>query len=221
MRFKDRAEAGKLLVRALAKFSGKDVVVLALPRGGVPVACEIAQALHAPMDLLLVRKLGVPDQPELAMGAVMDGNPPVVVRNDNVCRQAWVSGAAFNDVCERELAEIERRRLRYLAGRPAVSVSGRTAIIVDDGIATGATVKAAIKGLRKRSPASIVVAVPVAPPDTVFQLQSLADEVICLEEPWAFAAIGEYYQDFRQLSDDDVIALLADAGMFSEEVETG
>jgi putative phosphoribosyl transferase len=209
MVFKDRIEAGKKLAAALGALRGEDVVVLALPRGGVPLAAEVARSLHAPMDLLLVRKLGVPSQPELAMGAVMDGTPPVVIRNDDVVRQAWVSGEEFNAVKDRELAEIERRRQRYLAGRPPVDVRGRIALIVDDGIATGATVKAAIAGLRKLGPERIVVAAPVAPPDTAAELRRAADEVVILEEPVSFGAIGSFYRDFRQLSDDDVVALMS------------
>ncbi|GAB4522443.1 MAG: hypothetical protein Tsb0019_24230 [Roseibium sp.] len=209
MIFEDRIEAGRKLAAALDAYRGEDVVVLALPRGGVPLAFEVARALGAPMDLLLVRKLGVPAHPELAMGAVMDGSPPVVIRNEDVVRHAWVSGEEFNAVRDRELAEIERRRQRYLAGRPPVDVKGRIALIVDDGIATGATVKAAIAGLRKLGPEKIVIAAPVAPPDTVAELRQAADEVVILDEPVSFSAIGCFYHDFRQLSDDDVIALMS------------
>ncbi len=208
MIFEDRTQAGKLLAEALGAYRGSDVVVLALPRGGVPVAFEVARHLGAPLDLLLVRKLGLPAHPELAMGAVMDGTPPVIIRNEDVIRPARVSQASFNAVCEREKAEIERRRSRYLSGLPPVDLSGKTALIVDDGIATGATVKAAIRGLRQRHPAKVVVAVPVAPPDTVADLARMADEVICLDEPPDFGAIGCYYRDFRQLSDDEVVACL-------------
>ncbi|TWI28272.1 phosphoribosyltransferase [Mesorhizobium tianshanense] len=211
MPFADRSEAGRRLAEALNRFRGKDVVVLALPRGGVPVAAEVAAYLKAPLDLLLVRKIGVPTQPELAMGAVIDGDDPVIVRNDNVIRLAWVSAAEFDKSCQRELAEIERRRRLYVGDRHLVDLEGRIAIIVDDGIATGATVRAAIRGLRRRKPGSIVLAVPVAPPDTIEALRKEADDVICLEEPEFFQAIGLYYRDFRQLRDQDVIALLDSA----------
>ncbi|MBD8892678.1 phosphoribosyltransferase [Roseibium litorale] len=210
MIFRNRTEAGRLLARALNAYRGKDAVVLALPRGGVPIACEIARYLGAPLDLLLVRKLGVPSQPELAMGAILEGSPPIVVRNENVIRQEWIPGTKFNAVCEKELAEIDRRRRIYLAGRLPMNVAGKTVIIVDDGVATGATMKAAIKGLRKREPGRIVVAIPVAPADTASELRLLADEVICIDEPVVFGAIGNFYDDFTQLSDDDVIAQLED-----------
>lgn len=208
MPFADRSEAGKRLGKALDRYRGKNVIVLALPRGGVPVAAEVASYLRAPLDLLLVRKIGVPAQPELAMGAIIDGEDPIVVRNEDVIRLAWVSAAEFDKSCERELAEIERRRRLYVGDRHRVDVEGRIAIIVDDGIATGATVRAAIRGLRRRKPGSIVLAVPVAPPETIEALRKEADDVICLEEPEFFQAIGLYYRDFRQLRDQDVIALM-------------
>jgi putative phosphoribosyl transferase len=208
MPFADRSEAGKLLGKALDRYRGDNVVVLALPRGGVPVAAEVASYLKAPLDLLLVRKIGVPAQPELAMGAIIDGDDPIVVRNEDVIRLAWVSAAEFDKSCERELAEIERRRRLYVGNRHHVDVKSRIAIIVDDGIATGATVRAAIRGIRRRKPCSIVLAVPVAPPETIEALRKEADDVICLEEPEFFQAIGLYYRDFRQLRDQDVIALM-------------
>lgn len=211
MIFENRTEAGKKLADALSGYRGQDVVVLALPRGGVPLAYEVASSLSAPMDLLLVRKLGVPSHPELAMGAIMDGTPPVIIRNDYVISQAWVSGDAFNAVRDRELAEIERRRSLYLSGRQLARIKGRTALIVDDGVATGATVKAAIKGLRQLAPARIVVAVPVAPPDTVGELRQMADDVIVLDQPASFGAIGNFYRDFHQLGDDDVVAYMSKA----------
>ena len=209
MLFSDRIQAGRQLARALDRYRGKDVVVLALPRGGVPVAREVALHLKAPIDLLLVRKIGVPMQPELAMGAVIDGDDPVVVRNAHVIRLAWISADEFEQACQKELAEIERRRARYVGQRATIEVAGRVAIIIDDGVATGATVRAAIGGLRRRKPSKIVVAVPVAPPETVVALQQEADEVVCLEQPRFFEAIGFYYADFRQVSDDEVIRILA------------
>lgn len=208
MSFADRSEAGKRLTEALKHYRGKNAVVLALPRGGVPVAAVVAAYLNAPLDLLLVRKIGVPAQPELAMGAVIDGDIPIVVRNDDVIRRAWVSAAEFDTSCQKELAENERRRRLYVGDRPPVDVEGRIAIIVDDGIATGATVRAAIRGLRRRKPGSIVLAVPVAPSDTIDALRKEADDVICLEMPEFFQAIGLYYRDFHQLRDQDVIALM-------------
>lgn len=211
MRFVNRADAGKKLADALERYKTEDVAVLALPRGGVPVAAEVAARLGAPLDLLLVRKIGVPFQPELAMGAVIDGPEPLVVRNEEVIRLAGIPDPEFRQVEMRELAEIERRRERYTGGRTPIAVENRVAIIVDDGIATGATVRAAIRGLRRRRPSRIVVAVPVAPPDTVASLEREADEVVCLDQPAHFAAIGQFYEDFRQVDDEEVIRYLADA----------
>jgi predicted phosphoribosyltransferase len=211
MSFTDRSDAGRRLAEALARYRNRNAVVLALPRGGVPVAYEIALALKASLDLLIVRKIGVPGQSELAMGAVVDGPEPIIVRNDHIIRMAGVSPGEFEAVCVAELAEIERRRARYLGGRRPVEVAGRIVVIVDDGIATGATVRAAIRALRRRNPVSVVVAVPVAPPDTVAALAAEADEVVCLEQPSFFQAIGFHYRDFKQVADSEVIALLAAA----------
>jgi putative phosphoribosyl transferase len=207
--FTDRTEAGQRLAEALQHHRGEDAVVLALPRGGVPVAVEIARALAAPLDLLIVRKIGVPAQPELAMGAVVDGADPIVVRNEDVLALTGVSDDAFDAVCTRELAEIERRRVRYLAGRTPVDVAGRVAIVVDDGLATGATMRAGLRALRKRKPKRIVLAVPVAPPDTIAEMQRVADEVVCLETPAFFSSIGSHYADFSQVEDAEVVAVLA------------
>jgi len=209
MTFHDRADAGRRLARALAHYSHENVVVLALPRGGVPVAAEVASALDAPLDLLLVRKIGYPRQPELAMGAVVDGSPPVIVRNDDIIEAAHVEEAEFIRVCRKELVEIERRRRRYLGGRESVAVAARTVIVIDDGLATGATMRAAVQALRKRNPKTIVVAVPVAPMDTIEALRLQADEIVCLEALAFFGAIGACYEDFRQVADDEVIAILA------------
>lgn len=210
MRYSNRSEAGKQLAKALEHHRGQDVVVLALPRGGVPVAAEVANHLGAPLDVLLVRKIGVPWQPELAMGAVIDGSKPAVVRNEETIRLAGVSDADFDSVYQRELAEIERRRRLYFADRPPVDIAGRVAIVVDDGIATGATVRVAVTGLKARKPTKIVVAVPVAPPDAVETLEKEADEVVCPLQPKMFGAIGYFYRDFGQLTDDDVVRLLAE-----------
>ncbi len=206
--FANRSEAGRLLGARLSALGLVDPVVLALPRGGVPVAVEIARALDAPLDLLLVRKIGVPWQPELAVAAVMDGAEPVVVIEPNVRSETGVTLHYIEQQAQIELAEIERRRSHYLADRAPVSVAGRTAIVVDDGIATGTTMRAALKGLRKRSPARLVLAVPVAPPETIAELQNEVDDVVCLAQPAYFGAIGRFYDDFHQLSDDEVIALL-------------
>lgn len=208
MPFADRSEAGRQLAKVLDGYRGKDAVVLALPRGGVPVAAEVAAHLEIPLDLLLVCKIGVPAQPELAMGAVIEGATPIVVRNEGIIRRAWVSADEFERACSVELAEIERRRLRYLGDRRSVDIEGRIAIVVDDGIATGSTMKAAIQGLRRRHPSKIILAVPVAPPEIVAALRKDVDHVVCLEEPDFFQAIGFYYRDFGQLSDQDVIACL-------------
>jgi putative phosphoribosyl transferase len=211
MPFKDRADAGRRLAKALEKYRNKKPLILALPRGGVPVASEIASALNAPLDLILVRKIGVPREPELAMGAVVDGGTPTTVRNDDVIQMAGVNDADFKAVCDSELAEIERRRQRYLGTRERVDVTGRTAIVVDDGIATGATMRAALQATRMRKPKKLVLAVPVAPTETVAALRWDADDVICLEEHEFFGAIGFYYRDFSQVSDEEVIKLLGES----------
>ncbi len=208
MRFRDRVDAGERLAAALEGYRGKDLAVLALPRGGVPVAAVVAAALKAPLGVLLVRKIGVPWEPELAMGAIVDGDAPVVVRNEDVIRMGAIPEADFDRVRRKEEQELERRKTRYLSGRAMPEVAGRTVIIVDDGIATGATMRAAISGLRRREPASIVVATPVAPVDVVARLEKEADAVICLEPARDFVAIGAYYDDFRQLEDEDVIRCL-------------
>jgi putative phosphoribosyl transferase len=209
MPFKDREDAGRKLAMVLRKFSGQQVVVLALPRGGVPVAAEVAAALHAPLDLILVRKIGVPVQPELAMGAVVDGADPHVVRNEDVIRLAGVSEREFAKIRDRELLEIQRRRRKYLGNRAHADVAGRVAIVVDDGIATGATIRAALQAVRPRGPKWLVLAVPVAPTDTLAELREDADEIVCLEDYQSFGAIGLYYQDFRQIDDQAVIDVLS------------
>lgn len=208
MSFRDRTDAGRRLAQALAGYRDQKPVVFALPRGGVVVAAEVASALGSPLDLLLVRKIGVPQQPELAMGAVVDGGAPLVVRNEDVINVVDVSESEFKAVCDRELAEIERRRKHYLGDREPVDAAGRTAIIIDDGIATGATVRAALHATRLRKPAKLVLAVPVAPTETIAQLRTEADDVICLEEHLFFGAIGFYYSDFRQVPDKNVIDTL-------------
>ena len=209
MPFKNRAEAGRRLAVALAAFKDQAPVVLALPRGGVPVAAEVAAALAAPLDLILVRKVGVPFQPELAMGAVVDGGAAIIVRNEDVIRQAGIDEADFKAVCDAEFAEIERRRQRYLGNRERADVAGRTAIVIDDGVATGATTRAALRATRARDPKRLVLAVPVAPTDSLAELRQEADDVICLEDHELFYAIGLYYRDFHQITDEEVIKILA------------
>lgn len=209
MSFQDRADAGRQLARALAGYMGQQPVVLALPRGGVSVAAEVAAALDAPLDVILVRKIGVPFQPELAMGAVVVGDEPLIVRNEAVIRHAGIGEAAFQAVCDSELAEIERRRQRYLGGRERIEVAGRSAIVIDDGIATGATMRAALRATRLRKPKKLILAVPVAPTDSLAVMRREADEIVCLEAHPDLGAIGYYYSDFRAVPDEVVIALLA------------
>ena len=208
MSFKDRSEAGRKLAKALAAYKDQCPVILALPRGGVPVAAEVAAAFHAPLDLILVRKIGVPIQPELAMGAVVDGSAPLIVRNEDVIRLAGIDETEFKAVCDSELAEIERRRRRYLGNRERVNVDGRTAIVIDDGVATGATTRAALHATRMRNPRKLVLAVAVAPTDSLAALCGDADEVICLEDYELFGAIGLYYRNFSQVVDEEVIETL-------------
>jgi predicted phosphoribosyltransferase len=208
MPFIDRIDAGRQLAKALASYKTQNPIVLALPRGGVPVAAEIAASLNAPLDLILVRKIGVPFQPELAMGAVVDGAAPLTVRNEEVITLAGISEQDFSAARDQELAEIERRRKAYLGDRPHPELAGRTVIVVDDGIATGATTRVALQAMRLRKPSKLVLAVPVAPTDTLRKLRAEADDVVCLEDYEDFGAIGYFYSDFRQLSDADVINLL-------------
>ena len=209
MKFRDRTEAGRRLAAALSVYKSERPVVLALPRGGVPVAAEVAAALDSPLDLILVRKIGVPFQPELAMGAVVDGASPLVVRNEDVIGAVRVTDEQFAAVEERELDEIRRRRTSYLGGRAHPALKGRVVIVIDDGVATGATTRAALRAVRAHEPARLVLAVPVAPPSTVGELSQEADEIVCLQQPEPFFAIGVYYADFGQVSDDAVQASLA------------
>ena len=209
MPFIDRDDAGRQLAKALARYKDRKPVILALPRGGVPVAAKVAEALQAPLDLLLVRKIGVPFQPELAMGAVVDGFSPLTVRNEEVISLTGISESEFSAVRDQQLAEIERRRKMYLGDRPHPELAAHTVIVVDDGIATGATTRAALQAVRRRKPSKLVLAVPVAPTDTLKKLADEADEVVCLEDYEEFGAIGFFYSDFRQVSDDEVIEILA------------
>lgn len=206
--FSDRSEAGRALARELATRSYPHPVVYALPRGGVPVAFEVAEALHAPLDLILVRKIGVPWQPELALAAIVDGEQPELVINEDVWRAVRLTEEEFERAKARELETIHRRRAHYLQGRERPSAAGASAIVIDDGIATGATMRVALKALRRAAPERLVLAVPVAPADTIARLREEVDEVICLATPAHFQAIGLHYRDFHQVSDDQVIALL-------------
>lgn len=212
MEFRDRYEAGRRLGEQLVGngLSGADAVVLGLPRGGVPVAALVAEALGAPLDVVVVRKLGVPFQPELAMGAV--GEDGALVLNRDVVRMAGVDEPQLAALEVRERAEVERRAERFRAGRPPVSLAGRTAVVVDDGVATGSTARAACQVVRARGAARVVLAVPVAPRKSVRSLAEVADQVICLEMPEPFFAVGQFYEDFTQVTDDDVVALLERAG---------
>ena len=208
-RFADRSVAGRLLGQRLRALPLKSpLIVLALPRGGVPVGAAVAQALQAPLDLLLVRKIGAPWQPELALAAVVEGDPTDIVIDEDVQRGLGAHAAYIEAQAQQQLREIARQRQAYLSGRPAVPVAGHTVIVVDDGIATGTTMRAALKALRRRRPAALVLAVPVAPRDTLDQLRGEVDQVVCLDTPYPFHAVGEHYQRFDQVEDDEVIAAL-------------
>jgi uncharacterized protein (TIGR00369 family) len=206
MRFRNRSDAGRRLATRLAGLRGKDTVILGLPRGGVPVAAEVARALAAPLDIILVRKLGVPAQPELGMGAIGESDARVI--NPDVVRYAHVSEAQMAEVERRERAELLRRALRFRGGAPREPLAGRIAVIVDDGIATGSTARAACQVARALGAATVLLAVPVAPPGADVGMRGDADEVICLEMPQRFLAIGEWYDDFAQTSDEEVVELL-------------
>ena len=207
-RFENREAAGKALAEAVAAKALPDPVVLALPRGGVPVAAEVARVLNAPLDLVMVRKIGVPWQPELAAAAVIDGKDAQIVVNEEVCALANVSRSYIDEMAKKELAEIDRRAKLYLKDRPRTPVAGRSVIVVDDGIATGTTMRAVIKALRLKGPKSILLAVPVAPPDAVEALRAETDDIVCLETPEPFYGIGLHYADFHQVPDEEVIKTL-------------
>jgi predicted phosphoribosyltransferase len=206
MVFTDRRQAGRRLAARLGHLRGEDLVVLGLPRGGVPVAAEVAAGLGAPLDVVVVRKLGVPYQPELGMGAIGEGG--VRVLNPEIMRMAGVAEEAVDRVEREEREELERRVRRYRGDRPPVDVSGRTAVIVDDGIATGSTAQAACRIVRAQGAARVVLAVPVAPRGVEAEFQGLADEVVVADEPVWFAAIGQFYEDFTQTSDAEVMDCL-------------
>ena len=207
--FVDRVEAGRLLVQGLAALKLVDPVVLALPRGGVPVAVEVARALRAPLDLLMVCKIGAPGQREVAVAAVVDGDHPQLVVDEETLRLSGADRAYVEAESAHELKEIERRRALYLRGRAPVPLAGKSVVLVDDGIATGTTVRAALKALQNCKAARLVLAVPVAPADTVAQLLAEVDDSVCLSQPEFFHAVCAHYRDFHQIEDDEVIALLA------------
>lgn len=209
--FKDRLEAGHRLGYALLKYRRENPLVLALPRGGVPVGLEVANALGAEMDIMLVRKIGAPGAPELALGAVVDGNPPQALMNEDVVQMVKPTQGYLDRTTAEEIAELERRRNLYREGRPPVSVKGRTVILVDDGIATGATVRVVLRALRRMGVRKLVLAVPVAPADTLDDLSLEADEVVCLATPEPFHAVGLAYARFVQTSDAEVIDALSRA----------
>jgi putative phosphoribosyl transferase len=203
--FRDRSEAGQMLGAELAKLKPIEPVVLALPRGGVPVGAEVARALKARLDLLIVRKVGAPGNPELAVAAIVDGNPPDIVLNREVVEGYGLDDDELAALVKAERPELERRRAVYRGQRHPVSTTNKTVILVDDGAATGTTMKVAIRALKRRSPREIIVALPVAPPDTVAELAREADRVVCLSQPPHFHALGYYYREFQQLTDDQVL----------------
>jgi predicted phosphoribosyltransferase len=210
MRFKDRMHAGKLLAKQLETYKHKpDVIVLALPRGGAPVGYAVAKELGVPLDVMLVRKLGVPGHEELAMGAVASGDQLVLA--SDVVQMLGIPDQTIQTAARRELVEIERREKVFRAGQPPLQLQGRTVILVDDGLATGSTMLAAVHAVRAQNPARVIVAVPVGAPDTCRKLTSEADEVICLATPEPFYAVGLWYENFTQTTDEEVIQLLEKA----------
>ena len=209
-RYADRTDAGRRLATYLGKYAGRrDVIVLALPRGGVPVGHEVAQALDVPLDVFVVRKLGLPWQEELAVGAIASGG--AVVLNDDVVRMSGITREQLDRVTRAEEAELHRRERQYRGDRAFPDLTGKTVILVDDGLATGATMRAAVDALRREGPASVVVAVPVAAAETCRRLQSVADDVVCAMTPEPFEAVGLWYDDFSQTSDGEVQDLLSRA----------
>jgi len=209
--FADRQQAGRQLAAELAALRLQQPVVLALPRGGVPVGAEIAAALDAALDVVVVRKVGAPGNPELAVAAIVDGDPPDVVLNREIIEAYALSNSDLAALIKQQRPELERRRLTYRGDRHPLSVDGKTAILVDDGAATGTTMKVAIRALKRRSPREIVVAVPVAPPETIAELSLEADKVVCLSQPTRFHALGYHYRAFPQLTDEEVVEALQEA----------
>jgi putative phosphoribosyl transferase len=206
--FRNRKQAGELLAEEVARRAFPDPIVLGLPRGGVPVAAEVAAKLKAPLDIILVRKIGAPMQRELAVGAVVDGGAPEIVRNEELISLVGLTENEFQQEAKRQLEIIEERRKLWVAGRSRIPVKGKTAIIVDDGIATGATVKASLHALKRQGPQRIVIATPVASRESLEELRREADDVICLETPEYLGAIGFFYAEFSQVSDAEVSRIL-------------
>jgi putative phosphoribosyl transferase len=205
--FRNRRESGQLLARKLGRYARRpDIIVLALPRGGVPVAYEVARALRAPLDVFLVRKLGVPGQEELAMGAIATGG--IRVLNEDVVRELKIPPRVIDSVAAKEAQELERRERLYRGERPAPDVNGRTVILVDDGLATGSSMRAAVAALRQKNPRRIVVAVPIAAAATCRELESEVDEIVCYETPEPFYSVGLWYEDFSQTTDEEIRQLL-------------
>lgn len=209
IRIANRAEAGKALAGKIAHLAGQDPLVLALPRGGVPVGYEIAEALNAPLEPLFVKKIGAPGQEEYAIGAVADGDNPQLILNEEILPHLAPDPEWLRSQMQRKLAEIETRRRAYMGDRKPTDVDGRTVILVDDGIATGATVKAGLKALRRAMPARLVLAVPVLPAEAVSEFRSECDELVYLSAPRPFYAVGVHYDDFSQVEDSEVVGLLA------------
>jgi predicted phosphoribosyltransferase len=211
-RFANRRHAGRVLATRLRAYAGRDdVLVLALPRGGVPVAYEVAQALGAALDVFVVRKLGVPRQPELAMGAIASGG--IRVLNEDVVHWYRIPPDVIDAVARTEERELTRRELAYRGGRPAVPIAGKVVVLIDDGLATGSTMRAAIEAVRRLTPARVIVAVPVGAPETCGELRDVADEVVCARTPAPFSAVGVWYEDFSQTTDDEVTRLLRESGV--------
>jgi putative phosphoribosyl transferase len=206
--FPDRIEAGRQLGKALVRFAEDRPIVLALPRGGVPVAFEVAQALRAPLDVVLVRKIGHPASPELAIGAVVDGGEPRVVIDRATAEALGVGAAAIDAAAQRARRELDRRERRFAGHRPKLALADRVVIVVDDGIATGHTMRAALQHVRAERPKLSILAVPVAPPETLVRLRPECDLVVCLLEPGSFRAVGQFYDDFVQVTDEEVVELL-------------
>ncbi|MHA6261822.1 phosphoribosyltransferase [Arenibacterium sp. CAU 1754] len=216
MIFENRADAGRKLADRLEQMALDNPVVYALPRGGVPVAFEVAEHLHAEMDVVLVRKIGAPGNRELALAAIVEGDPPEMVLNRDVMRMTGADDAYLAAARSEQLDELERRRGLYTGAHPRISPTGRTAIVVDDGLATGATMKAALKALKRQGAARIIVALPVAPLSALPEIEALADDVLCLDPAPQFWGVGAFYRDFHQLSDEETVAFLEKARQRSE-----
>jgi len=206
--YPNREAAGRLLAERLLTQAYTDIVVLGIPRGGVPVAKQVADALAAPLDIIVVRKLGAPDQPELGIGAVVDGDHPRAIFNQDIIQYLGVSDEFIKAEIARQLEEVKRRESAYRGDRAKISLAGKTVIVVDDGIATGSSVRAALRGVRRQEPKRLILAVPVAPTESLDALRSDADEIVCLETPEDFFAVGQFYRDFGQVSDGEVKAIL-------------